>query len=151
MPKLFSIAAHRCGVIPKLFAIATHRCGVMPKLFSIAAHRCGVMPKLFSIAAHRCGVMPKLFSIAAHRCGVISKLFSIAAHGRGAMADGLLAPPVRDAWCQSFFFRVKKKVTPFPGLLLAEIWPLWKWTLFFTIERPSPVPPIFRLRPLSTL
>ena len=137
MPKLFSIAAHRCGVIPKLFAIATHRCGVMPKLFAIAAHRCGVMPKLFSIAAHRCGVIPKLFAIAAH--------------GREAMADGLLAPPGRDAWCQSFFFRVKKKVTPFPGLLLAEIWPLWKWTLFFTIERPSPVPPIFRLRPLSTL
>ena len=137
--------------MPKLSAIAAHRCGVILKLFAIATHRCGVMPKLFAIAAHRCGVMPKLFSIAAHRCGVIPKLFAIAAHGREAMADGLLAPPGREARCQSFFFRVKKKVTPFPGLLLAEIWPLWKWTLFFTIERPSPVPPIFRLRPLSTL
>ena len=51
----------------------------------------------------------------------------------------------------SFFFNVKKKVTPRPGLLLAEIWPLWNWTLFFTIESPNPVPPILRLRPLSTL
>lgn len=52
--------------------------------------------------------------------------------------------------CYSFFFKVKKKVTPFPGLLLADICPLWKLTPFLTIDNPNPVPPILRLRPLST-
>ena len=50
----------------------------------------------------------------------------------------------------SFFFKVKKKVTPFPGLLFADICPLWKLTPFLTMENPNPVPPILRLRPLST-
>ena len=42
----------------------------------------------------------------------------------------------------SFFFKVKKKVTPFPGLLFADIGPLWKLTPFLTMDNPNPVPPI---------
>ena len=49
----------------------------------------------------------------------------------------------------TFFFKVKQKVTPFPGLLFAAICPLWKLTPFLTIDNPNPVPPILRLRPLS--
>jgi uncharacterized lipoprotein YddW (UPF0748 family) len=35
-------------------------------------------------------------------------------------------------------------------LLCTSIWPPWIKTAFFTMESPSPVPPILRERPLST-
>jgi hypothetical protein len=34
------------------------------------------------------------------------------------------------------------KVDPSPGLLERVTLPPWAWTTFFTIESPSPVPPV---------
>jgi len=46
--------------------------------------------------------------------------------------------------------RVTVKVVPSPGVLSTRIAPLCKSTICFTIERPSPVPPDFLDRDLST-
>ncbi len=51
----------------------------------------------------------------------------------------------------NYFFRVKTNLNPPPALLVTEILPPWNCTACFTMERPSPVPPIRRDRPLSIL
>lgn len=51
----------------------------------------------------------------------------------------------------NYFFRVNTNLNPPPALLVTEILPPWNWTACFTMERPSPVPPIRRDRPLSIL
>ncbi len=41
--------------------------------------------------------------------------------------------------------RLKKKVVPFPSMLLAPTCPLWRWISFFTMANPRPVdfsPPV---------
>lgn len=54
--------------------------------------------------------------------------------------------PPRHACCHPI---VKSKRNPPSGLLATVIVPPCTLTEFFTIASPSPVPPIFRLRPLS--
>ena len=50
----------------------------------------------------------------------------------------------------AFFGIVKEYRTPAFGSEATAIVPPWKSTAFFTMDNPRPVPPIFRLRPLST-
>ena len=49
-----------------------------------------------------------------------------------------------------YFDNVKSKQRPPSGRLVTHMLPPWNCTACFTMARPSPVPPIWRERPLST-
>ena len=50
----------------------------------------------------------------------------------------------------NYLCNVNRKEIPLPRMLFADICPLWKITAFLTIDKPNPVPPNLRLRPVST-
>ncbi len=47
--------------------------------------------------------------------------------------------------------RLNENTSPPLGLFFTRMEPWWRSTAFFTMASPRPVPPILRLRPLSTL